>query len=156
MIWRPGSKANLKGGDAHNSDNGKKTHKGGKTQCINFTITVIYSSPKKSLTMWSLSLRLKSFLRGCKMKNLIENVCYLSSKAYEGDLYGLPTIDVERVYNYDNSLRGVRLRYSIYDEMCVQRLNFTKEMLESLSREELEEILERKRDEIISSNFRGW
>lgn len=90
------------------------------------------------------------------MKNLIENVCYLSSKAYEGDLYGLLIVDVERVYNYDNSLRGVRLRYSIYDEMCVQRLNFTREMLESLSRDELEEILERKRDEIISSNFRGW
>lgn len=90
------------------------------------------------------------------MKNLIENVCYLSSKAYEGDLYGLLTVDVERVYNYDNSLRGVRLRYSIYDEMCVQYLNFTKEMLESLSHYELEEILERKRDEIISSNFKGW
>ena len=90
------------------------------------------------------------------MKNLIENVCYLSSKAYEGDRIGLLTIDVERVYNYDNSLRGVHLRYSIYDEMCVQRLNFTREMLESLSRDELEEILERKRDEIISSNFRGW
>lgn len=90
------------------------------------------------------------------MKNLIENVCYLSSKAYEADLYGLLIIDVERVYNYDNSLRGVCLRYSICDEMCVQRLNFTREMLESLSRDEVEEILERKRDEIISSNFRGW
>ena len=67
------------------------------------------------------------------MKNLIENVCYLSSKAYEGDLYGLLTIDVERVYNYDNSLRGVRLRYSIYDEMCVQYLNFTRDSSISFS-----------------------
>lgn len=83
------------------------------------------------------------------MKNLIENVCFLSSKAYEADLYGLLTVDVERVYNYDNSLRCVRLRYSFYDEYGVRYLNFPRDMLETLSRVEIENILEEKREQII-------
>ena len=83
------------------------------------------------------------------MKNLIENVCFLSSKAYEADLYGLLTVDVERVYNYDNSLRGVRLRYSFYNEYGVRYLNFPRDMLETLSLVEIENILEEKREQII-------
>ena len=83
------------------------------------------------------------------MKNLIENVCFLSSKAYEADLYGLLTVDVERVYNYDNSLRCVRLRYSFYNEYGVRYLNFPRDMLETLSRVEIENILEEKREQII-------
>jgi hypothetical protein len=83
------------------------------------------------------------------MKNLIENVCFLSSKAYEADLYGLLTVDVERVYNYDNSLRSVRLRYSFYNEYGVRYLNFPRDMLETLSLVEIENILEEKREQII-------
>ena len=82
------------------------------------------------------------------MKNLIENVCYLSSLDGIDELNGI-FVDVERVYNYDSSLKSVRIKYSFWYKEEVSYLNFTREMLESLSRDELEEILERKREEII-------
>lgn len=89
------------------------------------------------------------------MKNLIENVCYLSSLDTVIELYGL-FIDVERVYNYDYSLKSVRLRYSFFYEEGVSHLNFTREMLESISLEELKDIVETHKEKVISSNFRGW
>ena len=87
------------------------------------------------------------------MKNLIENICYLSSLDGVDELNGL-FIDVERVYNYDSSLKSVRLRYSFYEE-GVSHLNFTREMLESISLEELKGIVEAHKEKVISSNFRG-
>ena len=88
------------------------------------------------------------------MKNLIENVCYLSSLDTVIELYGL-FIDVERVYNYDSSLKSVRLRYSFFYEEGVRHLNFTREMLESISLEELKGIVETHKEKVISSNFKG-
>ena len=75
------------------------------------------------------------------MKNLIENVCYLSSLDTVIELYGL-FIDVERV----------RLRYSFFYEEGVSHLNFTREMLESISLEELKNIVETHKEKVISSN----
>lgn len=88
------------------------------------------------------------------MKNLIENVCYLSSLDTVIELYGL-FIDVERVYNYDSSLKSVRLRYSFFYEEGVMHLNFTREMLESISLEELKNIVETHKEKVIASNFKG-
>lgn len=85
------------------------------------------------------------------MKNLIENVCYLSSLDTVIELYGL-FIDVERVYNYDSSLKSVRLRYSFFYEEGVSHLNFTREMLESISLEELKDIVETHKEKVIASN----
>ena len=88
------------------------------------------------------------------MKNLIENVCYLSSLDDVDELHGL-FIDVERVYNYDSSLKSVRLRYSFFYEEGVRHLNFTREMLESISLEELKDIVETHKEKVIASNFKG-
>lgn len=85
------------------------------------------------------------------MKNLIENVCYLSSLDTVIELYGL-FIDVERVYNYDSSLKSVRLRYSFFYDERVSHLNFTREMLESISLEELKDIVETHKEKVIASN----
>ena len=85
------------------------------------------------------------------MKNLIENVCYLSSLDTVIELYGL-FIDVERVYNYDSSLKCVRLRYSFFYKEGVSYLNFTREMLESISLEELKCIVETHKEKVIASN----
>ena len=85
------------------------------------------------------------------MKNLIENICYLSSLDGIDELNGL-FIDVERVYNYDSSLKSVRLRYSFFYEEGVSHLNFTREMLESISLEELKDIVETHKEKVIASN----
>ena len=83
------------------------------------------------------------------MKNLIENVCYLSSLDSVIELYGL-FIDVERVYNYDSSLKSVRLTYSFFYEEGVSHLNFTRETLETFSLEELKDIVEAHKEKVIS------
>ena len=85
------------------------------------------------------------------MKNLIENVCYLSSLDDVDELNGI-FIDVERVYNYDSSLKCVRLRYSFFYKEGVSYLNFTREMLERISLEELKGIVETHKEKVIASN----